>query len=73
MFSINLEDHERAPNHYFYNLGLWDKDMTNDKGWKLATLQTIINMLGHENVSISEARYAKFSGNSYKNALEFAY
>ena len=50
-FSIGLFDHLHAPQHYFHSLGLWDKDMVNDKGWKLATLDTIVKQLGHTGVS----------------------
>ena len=42
----------RKPNLHFHNMGIWDKDMTNDDGWKLRKLSTIISELKHENVCI---------------------
>ena len=39
------------PKVYFHRVGLWGADMTNEKGWKLMKLSSIIKWLGHENVS----------------------
>lgn len=49
---MDTEDHLRSPTLHFYNVGIWDKDMVNDKGWKLKKLSTIINDLNHNNVRI---------------------
>lgn len=43
-------DHQRSERHFFHNLGIWDKEAVNDRGWKLNSLTGIISNLGHENV-----------------------
>ena len=55
--SMNKGDHFRTPKIQFLNLGLSDVDSEGSPGasgkaaWKTRTLKTIINELGHENVS----------------------
>ena len=54
---MNKGDHFRTPKIQFLNLGLSDVDSEGSPGasgkaaWKTRTLKTIINELGHENVS----------------------
>ena len=40
----------RKPSLHFHNLGIWDQDMTNDAGWNLKTLSTIVKDLNHDQV-----------------------
>ena len=50
IYSIKKEDHMRKPTLHFHNMGIWDEDVTNDIGWKLRTLSSIIKELNHEQV-----------------------
>jgi hypothetical protein len=45
------DDHIRFKRIHFYRLGLGGSNQVNSKGWKLETFNTIINRLGHANVS----------------------
>ena len=52
-FDPSIEDaqekFDHSPKVHFYKIGLGPKNTTNDKGWKIMNLESIRNMLGHNN------------------------
>ena len=52
-FDPSIEDvqdkFDHSPKIHFYKIGLGPKNTTNDKGWKIMNLESIRNMLGHNN------------------------
>lgn len=52
-FDPSIEDaqetFDHSPKIHFYKIGLGPKNMTNNKGWKILNLESIRNMLGHNN------------------------
>ena len=45
--SMNKPSHKHSERVWFYNVGIAEKDYTNDKGWSLRTLGSIMEMLNH--------------------------
>ena len=41
---------EHRPNMTFHDMGLWGDDFDNENGWKYRRFDTILEMLGHQNV-----------------------
>ncbi|XP_074652872.1 putative methyltransferase-like protein 24 [Tubulanus polymorphus] len=47
--SMHQQDHKRGNYIQFHNLGVSGTDFTNNNGWKLMTVDSIMKSLGHEN------------------------
>jgi len=49
--SMNVTDHNHSSSIHFYDLGIDVKDHIDAKrGWKMKTLQSVYQMLGHEGI-----------------------
>jgi hypothetical protein len=48
--SMEVEDHRRGPNIWFYKTGIGGEDKTDGNGWKLRTLQNLTAELGDSHV-----------------------
>ncbi len=48
---MDLGDHLHSPNVYFYQIGLGPVTEVNSRGWKIQTLDTILDRFGHLEVS----------------------
>ena len=53
-----MTDHKFAPNGYFHNVGIDNKDSwAVDNTWKMRRLKTIMKELGHEGVGMVDPRW----------------